>query len=521
MTKINHRSYDVALIDAAKMLRDDCRTALSEKSTTERWCFIFWLLGPFILLVERTPSDFWLSFLAIAFLVRSFSNREFSWLKEGWVRLAFVFLLICLISALFSSDPLYSLGEAVAWFRFPLFAIATVFWLARDARFLYAMLFATAVGIIVMCGILAAEVVIVGHQNGRLSWPYQDLVPGNYLAKAGLPVTVVIVALTTSVANRVTLVGGIFVFGSMAMSVLTGERINLLIRLCGGLIAALVWRPRLVNTAVLALIAALTIYVALQLNPWIAERFVAAFIGQLPTDTHSPYFRTMLPGLMAFEQYPVLGVGTGMMRHVCLDLVGANSGLECHPHPHNFYIQLAAETGIFGVISGSIFMVAIIWACLKPRLQNTDNVVVATMWIVPFAFFWPIASTADFFGQWNNIFMWSAIAIALAGARIGTNDQSAQKAVFPDFVAQWKNVDAMPAYGKIRDSWETPTVTDAKKSIQTKFFTIGNQFWFKAIIVVLAIWAVYMIVSPYQNCIRDYPKRWAEKIIACSQISAF
>jgi len=24
---------------------------------------------------------------------------------------------------------------------------------------------------------------------------------------------------------------------------------------------------------------------------------------------------------------------------------------------------------------------------------------------------------ADFFGQWNNIFMWSAIALALAAAR--------------------------------------------------------------------------------------------------------
>jgi len=31
--------------------------------------------------------------------------------------------------------------------------------------------------------------------------------------------------------------------------------------------------------------------------------------------------------------------------------------------------------------------------------------------------FFPIQSTGDFFGQWNNIFMWSAIALALAAAR--------------------------------------------------------------------------------------------------------
>ena len=44
--------------------------------------------------------------------------------------------------------------------------------------------------------------------------------------------------------------------------------------------------------------------------------------------------------------------------------------------------------------------------------------IVASMWIVPFAFFWPLATTADFFGQWNNVFTWSAVAIALAGSNM-------------------------------------------------------------------------------------------------------
>ena len=62
--------------------------------------------------------------------------------------------------------------------------------------------------------------------------------------------------------------------------------------------------------------------------------------------------------------------------------------------------------------------------CAVPAIRDRSNVVVATMWIVPFGLFWPIASMADFFGQWNNIFMWSALAIALAGSRIGTGDRT-------------------------------------------------------------------------------------------------
>ena len=36
--------------------------------------------------------------------------------------------------------PAYSIGETVAWFRFPLFAMVTAFWLGRDTRLLYMMI---------------------------------------------------------------------------------------------------------------------------------------------------------------------------------------------------------------------------------------------------------------------------------------------------------------------------------------------------------------------------------------------
>ena len=47
------------------------------------------------------------------------------------------------------------------------------------------------------------------------------------------------------------------------------------------------------------------------------------------------------------------------------------------------------------------------------------------MWIVPIGFFWPIATTADFFGQWNNAFIWSALVLAFAGVCVGSSTQSA------------------------------------------------------------------------------------------------
>ena len=69
------------------------------------------------------------------------------------------------------------------------------FWLARNRQMVIAMMGMTVLGMVFMTCILTAEVLIVGQQGGRLSWPYGDLVPGNYLAKAGLPAFCVLLLL--------------------------------------------------------------------------------------------------------------------------------------------------------------------------------------------------------------------------------------------------------------------------------------------------------------------------------------
>lgn len=59
--------------------------------------------------------------------------------------------------------------------------MATVFWFAQDKRLLYAMIFSTGIGMMVMTGILTVEMIVEWQKGGRLTWPYDDLVPGNYL----------------------------------------------------------------------------------------------------------------------------------------------------------------------------------------------------------------------------------------------------------------------------------------------------------------------------------------------------
>ena len=409
---------ELTLLGNIYKIVSDAKAALAELPKASRWFHVFWLLGPLILLIERSPADAWLTICALSFAVRAILKKDGSWLKVFWVRAVFAFWGVCLLSAALSDLPAYSLGEAFIWIRFPLFAMASCFWLATDKRLLYAMMGMTMLGMIIMTGILTAEVLIVGQQGGRLSWPYGDLVPGNYLAKAGLPAFCVLVALAVSGYRQVNAVAAIISFATIILSVITGERINFIIRAFGGMLAGLLWRPKVGRYVCLILIEVLALLAVLFASPSIGNRFIDNFIEQLPSHNESPYFRVMNSGMVAFETAPVLGVGTANYRILCADLTRDHTDVDCHTHPHNYYIQLLAETGIVGLVFGCVMLGAIIWSCAQTSIKGRADVVMATAVIIPLGLFFPLQSTADFFGQWNNIFMWSAVALALSSRNL-------------------------------------------------------------------------------------------------------
>ena len=406
------------LLEDVQRLILDARTALNELPKWEKPFHIFWLLGPFFLLIERSPADAWLSILALSFAVRSLCQRNGAWLAHGWVRAAFIFWFVCLLSASLSSAPTYALSEAICWFRFPLFAMAAVFWLGRDKRLIYAMLLATGIGMMMMTGILTAEMLIEGQKDERLTWPYGDLVPGNYLAKAGLPAFCVMVALAVGGKGKTSFLMGALASFSLALSVLAGERINLIIRVCAGILAGVSWKFAWRKLALVTAGFSVVMLFVLMSQGSMEESFVTAILYDLPIGVDSDYYRMMGGGVMAFLDSPLLGIGTANYRDLCPDMLAEGSAFRCDNHPHNFYIQMLAETGILGFIAGLFMISAMVISLFRAGRANNQNIFAATAYIVPLGLFFPLQSTADFFGQWNNIFLWSAVALSMNAAHL-------------------------------------------------------------------------------------------------------
>ncbi len=409
------KADNIGVFHALTAIVLDAHEAILTLPRWERVVHVFWLLGPFILLIERTPADIWVSLLAVIFVIRSAIKREGAWLKQFWVRAGFVFWFWCIVSGVASDYPSYSVGEALVWFRFPLFAMATAFWLATDRRLLYAMLVSTTLGLLTICAILTAEIFIIGQQGGRLSWPYGDLVPGNYVAKVGLPSFTIMVALAVSLKGRLATSSALFALFTMIISLMTGERINFLIRACGGVLAGLVWKPKLDRVLWLIVAELIAIVLVFSALPNTTARYTDEFIRGATQLEESSWLMRMNGAWHVAQDNIIFGVGTANYRQIAYN--GVLDGIPMtipDVHPHNYYVQILVETGLIGFALGVIFLWSIVWTCFKKSSNSQQNVFLATAWIIPFGVFWPIASSSDFFGQWNNIFLWSSVSLALA-----------------------------------------------------------------------------------------------------------
>ena len=109
---LKNHNQRIKVLPSFHAILKDTKDALESLPKWERFAHIFWLMGPFILLIERTPADVWITTLALAFVVRSCVKREGYWFKHFWVKAGFAFWFWCILTGLVSDHAVYSIGEA-------------------------------------------------------------------------------------------------------------------------------------------------------------------------------------------------------------------------------------------------------------------------------------------------------------------------------------------------------------------------------------------------------------------------
>ncbi len=384
----------------------------------------FWILGPFIFLIERDPADLWLTLISIIFLIRCFYKKDWNWAGQLWFVFAFLFWLSSMISGILGPYDKYSFFQGFIWIRFPLYVAAAQVWLGKDRDVRMVMFVSILIGMLIMCLILLAENIY--EPKERLSWPYGDLVPGSYLAKISLPIYCTFIALITIKFKRFSLLSLILSLTSLTLVMSTGERGNFLIRFFSGILAFFSWKYNKVNIiksfVIFLAIIFLIITSLLSLNKSYYDRYVTHFFKSIPIiniSNDNSYWGAWRSGIQQGLIKPMIGLGPSSSRKHCKTLPkkeidwlpGKN---YCGNHPHNFYIQLFSETGVLGLTLGIFMFYHLFQTCYKGRQSNPKCPITSICYIIPLAFFFPFQQTGSFFGQWGNLFIWFPIGFCIA-----------------------------------------------------------------------------------------------------------
>ena len=107
-----------------------------------------------------------------------------------------------------------------------------------------------------------------------------------------------------------------------------------------------------------------------------------------------------------FKDQPIFGHGPKMFRVICKDEKYATGATPCMTHPHNFYIQLLAETGIIGFLFLFSALVYVVYTALrqfksiilkeKRPLSDYQICLLAGILITV----WPFTTNGNFFNNW-------------------------------------------------------------------------------------------------------------------------
>ena len=139
-------------------------------------------------------------------------------------------------------------------------------------------------------------------------------------------------------------------------------------------------------------------------------------------NTITNYTGLFQTGLLMFEDSPFFGKGPRAFKYLSTDerfspeFVNGKKIVYFNSHPHNFYIQLLAEVGIFGFLFFIFLLFAFLYACFfKLRGRNLiykdyEVVIFSGLLII----LWPFITTGNLFNNWISIFHFFLIGFFLS-----------------------------------------------------------------------------------------------------------
>lgn len=139
-------------------------------------------------------------------------------------------------------------------------------------------------------------------------------------------------------------------------------------------------------------------------------------------DTENVYIKEFESGVLTWQENKYFGGGiksfywhcNNIDRNKMLKFVTETGPVNCNSHPHNYYLQIAAELGLVGIVFifflFSIIMVKTFRIIHFSKYPNKYKMLIVPFFVVFIAEIFPLKTTGSFFTSTNSTFLFIIIA---------------------------------------------------------------------------------------------------------------
>jgi O-antigen ligase len=326
--------------------------------------------GPFL-------PDLIVSFLSIWFLYYTLKNKIYYIYKNIYFYFFVSFYLVGILSSLLSDNILFSLKGSLFYFRIGIFALLIFYLIDQNKKILdyfYYALIITFISLVVdgyFQYLTGFNLFGYPLQGVRVSSFFgNELILGSYLARLFPLLFALFVVRSNKQPLEVYVISILFLLIDILIF-LAGERASfVLLNLSTIFIILFISNYKWLRAGIFIISLCVITFLTLT-NERLHDRYIASPIESIGinqkdknffTPEHDSLIRT---AWNMFLDKPILGHGPRMFRIKCSDIKYKTGQHYCDVHPHNFYVQLLAETGIIGFMFLAGLFLYFIYISLK------------------------------------------------------------------------------------------------------------------------------------------------------------
>ena len=392
------------------------------------------ILMPALLISGPFLSDLGISLVAILFLVNSIKNKLTKYFNNYYFKIFLIFYLILVLSSFLSNNTFISLKNSLFYFRFGIFSLCFWYLLERN-KLLLRYLFISMI-------ICFSSLIIDGYFQyffGKNLFGYalyndyrvssffgSELILGSYLARFFPILFGLFIILDKPKKNKFLLCVMTIVFIlSEGLIFISGERLALFFMNLSAVYIILLLKEYRTYRFWTYLVSLSLIFALFVFVPNSKQRFIDQTIKDVTRNTDDkvyifskPHNDMYITAYRIFLDNKLFGVGPRQYRNACDDY--AVSIYSCETHPHNTYLELLSEAGIFAFLIVTSLFILLCFVSIKHFIfkfihgkKSIINDLEVCLFSAVIISLWPFSPSGSFFNNWMSIVYYFPIGLLL------------------------------------------------------------------------------------------------------------